>query len=52
MEVDPKELKSEDFGAELKAKELELELKPLDLELLEYGLEDLLSQLSQDISVL
>ncbi len=49
--MDSEELESEDFRAELEAKELEIELEPLDLGLLEYGLEDLFSWLSQDISV-
>ncbi len=51
MEVDSEELELENLGADLEIKELELELEPLDLGLLEYELEDLFSQFSQDISV-
>ncbi len=39
--MDPDELESEDFGANLEVEELGLELEPLDLGLLEYGPEDL-----------
>ncbi len=44
--MDPEELESEDFGANLEAKELKLELELLDLGLLEYELEDLFSLFS------
>ncbi len=41
--MDPEELESEDFRAELEDEELKLGLEPLALGLLEYELEDLFS---------